>query len=77
MVIRDYGDEGKCDARCYGAKGNSCHCECEGKNHGIGLMKAIENEFGSDTVHRIREQRKELAGLSESNLKKAIKEMLV
>lgn len=25
----------KCDARCMGAKGNSCECSCGGKNHGV------------------------------------------
>lgn len=24
----------KCDARCMGAKGFSCDCQCQGKNHG-------------------------------------------
>ena len=31
-----------CSARCYNAKGDKCQCICDGKNHGIGLDKAIE-----------------------------------
>ena len=25
----------KCDARCMGATGHDCQCECGGKNHGV------------------------------------------
>jgi len=32
-----------CNAQCYDAKGEVCYCVCGGKNHGIGLEKAIEN----------------------------------
>lgn len=32
-----------CDARCYDAKSTVCHCVCEGRNHGKGLKRAIEN----------------------------------
>lgn len=32
---------GKCDARCYTAKGKKCHCVCGGFNHGMGLNSAI------------------------------------
>ena len=27
-------DDVKCDARCTGAKGHNCECQCGGKNHG-------------------------------------------
>lgn len=33
---------GRCDARCYNAKGTKCTCICGGKNHGIGLKAALE-----------------------------------
>lgn len=35
---------GQCDARCYLSKSKKqrCTCICQGKNHGIGLEKAIE-----------------------------------
>jgi len=32
-----------CNSRCYGAKGAECICCCGGKNHGMGLNKAIDN----------------------------------
>lgn len=31
---RPDGSTSKCDARCEGAKGFSCDCQCRGKNHG-------------------------------------------
>jgi len=33
---------GRCDARCYNAKGKKCRCFCRGRNHGIGPNAAIE-----------------------------------
>lgn len=35
--------KGRCNAQCYDAKSAVCYCVCEGKNHGVGLKKAIEN----------------------------------
>ena len=32
-----------CDARCYNAKGTTCHCFCNGANHGRGWDYAIKN----------------------------------
>jgi len=32
-----------CNSRCYNAKGAECTCCCGGKNHGVGLSKAIDN----------------------------------
>ena len=32
-----------CNIQCYNAKGETCLCVCQGKNHGVGLEKAIEN----------------------------------
>lgn len=30
-----YAQDAKCDARCTGAIGHECECECGGTNHGI------------------------------------------
>lgn len=37
------GEQRRCDARCYDAKGPECDCCCGGRNHGVGLDKAIQN----------------------------------
>lgn len=34
---------GRCDARCYDAETDRCHCICGGANHGAGLRRAVEN----------------------------------
>lgn len=34
---------GRCDAKCYDAKHDSCQCVCGGRNHGAGVNKAVEN----------------------------------
>lgn len=34
---------GRCDAKCYNAKGPDCHCICGGANHGVGPRIAIED----------------------------------
>lgn len=34
---------GRCDAKCYTAKGLKCTCICGGINHGVGLNQAIHN----------------------------------
>lgn len=36
---------GRCDARCYNAKGKRCRCICKGANHGVGLNQAIHNTY--------------------------------
>ena len=33
----------RCDARCYMAKGEDCHCVCGGVNHGVGYEAALKN----------------------------------
>ena len=33
---------GQCDSRCYNAKSPKCLCCCAGRNHGVGLQKAID-----------------------------------
>lgn len=37
------GCEGRCDAKCYNATSPECTCICQGKNHGVGLQKAMNN----------------------------------
>lgn len=32
----------RCDARCYNAVGEKCKCVCNGKNHGGGIIAAID-----------------------------------
>lgn len=34
---------GRCDAKCYDARHNDCHCICGGKNHGKGVEAAGVN----------------------------------
>jgi hypothetical protein len=43
---------GRCDARCYNAKGNHCHCICGGFNHGVG-----RNEAAARTLDQLDEIR--------------------
>jgi hypothetical protein len=37
------GPTRRCDERCYSAKHKNCHCVCLGRNHGVGILKALEN----------------------------------
>lgn len=37
------GCVGRCDAKCYNAETTECTCICGGKNHGAGLVRAVEN----------------------------------
>lgn len=32
-----------CNSRCYNAKGAKCICCCGGRNHGVGVNKAVDN----------------------------------
>lgn len=36
---------GRCDAKCYNAKGLKCKCICGGRNHGVGINQAIHNTY--------------------------------
>lgn len=38
---KDGAITGRCDARCYGAKGKKCKCVCGGALHGKGINEAI------------------------------------
>jgi len=42
-VYNSDGCVGRCDAKCYEATTPICDCICRGKNHGVGLKKAIDN----------------------------------
>jgi len=42
-VHNNYGEVGRCDAKCHNATKPECKCICGGKNHGVGLSHAIEN----------------------------------
>lgn len=50
----------KCNAGCYNAHGDVCHCICGGINHGVGLEKALEN--GHKVVEQLL-QTKSVAGI--------------
>jgi hypothetical protein len=45
VVLRQIikGKKRRCDSRCYKATGGKCKCICGGLNHGVGLVKAINN----------------------------------
>lgn len=34
---------GRCDAKCYDAQHDECHCVCGGMNHGMGAGIARDN----------------------------------
>jgi hypothetical protein len=42
-VYNSEGLVGRCDARCYNAKGQDCTCICHGSNHAQGKDTALEN----------------------------------
>lgn len=42
-VYNSEGCVGRCDARCYNAESETCHCICGGMNHGAGIAKAMTN----------------------------------
>jgi hypothetical protein len=42
-VYNSDGCVGRCDAKCYNAKGDKCECICGGANHGVGLKQADAN----------------------------------
>jgi hypothetical protein len=37
------GCVGRCDAKCYLARGRDCHCICRDVNHSVGRQEAIAN----------------------------------
>jgi hypothetical protein len=42
-VYDNYGCVGRCDSRCYSAHEPQCDCICGGRNHGVGLERAVDN----------------------------------
>lgn len=65
MVVDVSGDGHRvCDERCYNAKRLGCSCVCGGKNHGLGLRRALEGqgftEAEIDEVVKIEELDREL-----------------
>ena len=42
-VYSKQGCIGRCDARCHEAGNPECDCICGGRNHGVGIEKAIAN----------------------------------
>lgn len=54
----------QCNATCYEATGRACRCICEGRNHGVGLDRAIVNtrRLHTDWVRRAKN-----AGLVDSH----------
>lgn len=44
MTILVSTDGRRCDEACYNAKRLGCHCICGGRNHGLGLQHALENQ---------------------------------
>jgi len=39
---KERGSHGRCDAKCYNAKGKKCKCICGAINHGKGLKRAAK-----------------------------------
>jgi len=60
IEVRGKGGEliGRCDARCYNAKEPHCECICGGRNHGVGLQKAIEQAREQAELEREAESMK-------------------
>lgn len=56
--------ESRCTAACYNATGKKCVCKaCGGKNHGIGLQAALENNeqlLPEEAQDYLREQKIQL-----------------
>ena len=45
LILRDSKRKmiSRCNEKCYDAKTVDCDCICKGRNHGVGLKKAIAN----------------------------------
>jgi len=48
----------KCDARCFNAKSGGCDCICGGRNHGVGLEKALDNIFRAEVIKGVQVTRR-------------------
>lgn len=62
-VYNSEGCVGRCDAHCYNARWPECTCICHGKNHGVGLSRAMDNtrEWAEGWIEAYAQQQ----GLSE------------
>lgn len=49
-IYNNDGLVGRCDSRCYNARGPRCTCICGGVNHGVGLNRAVENTQAIEAV---------------------------
>jgi hypothetical protein len=70
-----------CDARCLNAEGPDCNCECNGQNHGIGMLGLIieDKAMGRVNVTPQKEESKHYRWAQEYNsicdeINRAIKE---
>lgn len=64
------GETGRCDAKCYDAKTQNCHCCCGGRNHGVGREKAIQNikDYCNEMIREWEERYPEDIFLVKNNL---------
>jgi hypothetical protein len=54
---------GRCDAKCYDAKETECDCICGGRNHGAGMVHALQNTADLvDPTGELRELMREMGG---------------
>jgi hypothetical protein len=60
-VYNSEGCVGRCDANCYNATNPHCNCICGGKNHSLGLERAIQHNH-------------EFVGLTDEDLKRFAEE---
>jgi len=44
----------RCDARCFAAIHGKCNCICGGRNHGVGLEKALINVEYLQTTNALK-----------------------
>ncbi len=63
VVSNSEGVVGRCDSRCYEAQAPECDCICDGRNHGVGLERALESTAQLlDPTGQLREQVCRLGG---------------
>jgi hypothetical protein len=62
-VYNSQGCVGRCDAKCYEAREPDCNCICCGRNHGAGVVQALENTADLvDPTGELRDRVREMAG---------------
>lgn len=45
IIVGNSEGERRCDEKCYNAQGSICKCCCGGRNHGVGLQKAVDQSM--------------------------------